>query len=69
LARTSCYRISIWDDAFRQLPDVQRDVIILFYFEDQNVEEVSRALNLPENTVKSHLRRARQALAAMLEKK
>jgi RNA polymerase sigma-70 factor (ECF subfamily) len=50
-----------------RLPDVQRQVIMLFYFEDRNVADVARALDLPEGTVKSHLHRARQALGEMLE--
>jgi len=44
---------------------VQRQVVTLFYLEDKCVEEVSRMLDLPEGTVKSHLHRARLALAAM----
>jgi RNA polymerase sigma-70 factor (ECF subfamily) len=51
----------------QRLPEIQRDVIMLFYFQEQSVEDVARMLDLPENTVKSHLRRARQELAAMLK--
>jgi RNA polymerase sigma-70 factor (ECF subfamily) len=51
----------------QRLPEIQRDVILLFYFQDQSVEDVARMLDMPENTVKSYLRRARQALAAMLK--
>jgi len=51
----------------RRLPEIQRDVIMLFYFQEQSVEDVGRMLNLPINTVKSHLRRARQGLAEMLQ--
>jgi RNA polymerase sigma-70 factor (ECF subfamily) len=50
-----------------RLPDVQRDVITMFYFEDRNVAEVAQLMDLPEGTVKSHLRRARQALGEMME--
>jgi RNA polymerase sigma-70 factor (ECF subfamily) len=51
----------------QRLPDIQRDVIMLFYFQEQSVEDVGRMLDLPINTVKSHLRRARQGLAEMLQ--
>ena len=51
----------------KSLPEIQRDVIMLFYFQEQSVGDVARTLGLPENTVKSHLRRARQALAGMLK--
>ena len=51
----------------KRLPEIQRDVIMLFYFQDQSVEDVGQMLGLPINTVKSHLRRARQGLAEMLK--
>jgi RNA polymerase sigma-70 factor (ECF subfamily) len=50
-----------------RLPDIQRDVITMFYFEDRNVAEVAKLMDLPEGTVKSHLHRARRALGAMME--
>jgi RNA polymerase sigma-70 factor (ECF subfamily) len=42
-------------------------VITLFYLEEKNVKDVAKLLDLPEGTVKSHLHRARRALAEMLE--
>jgi RNA polymerase sigma-70 factor (ECF subfamily) len=50
-----------------RLPDVQRDVVTMFYFEDRNVAEVAKLMDLPEGTVKSHLHRARRALGEMME--
>ena len=50
-----------------RLPALQRQVIILFYFEDRTVEDVAEMLALPAGTVKSHLHRARRALGEMLE--
>jgi RNA polymerase sigma-70 factor (ECF subfamily) len=50
-----------------RLPEAQREVITLFYLQDKNVDEVARMLDLPEGTVKSHLHRARIALAAMMK--
>ena len=47
----------------QRLPEVQQRVITLFYLQDCSVEEVARILDLPEGTVKSHLHRARRALA------
>ncbi len=44
------------------LPPAQRAAILLFYFEDRSVEEVARVLGSNENTVKTHLHRARAAL-------
>ena len=44
------------------LPEVERLVITLFYWEDRSIRDVALALELPEGTVKSHLHRARKAL-------
>jgi RNA polymerase sigma-70 factor, ECF subfamily len=49
-----------------RLPDVQQQVITLFYLQDRSVEDVAHMLDLPEGTVKSHLHRARRALADMV---
>lgn len=50
-----------------RLPEIQRHVITLFYLEERRVDEVARMLDLPEGTVKSHLHRARLALAGMMK--
>jgi RNA polymerase sigma-70 factor (ECF subfamily) len=44
------------------LPETQRAVVTLFYYEDRSVEQVAAALSLPPNTVKTHLSRARARL-------
>jgi len=50
------------------LTETQRAVVALFYHEDRSVEEVAHTLGMPENTVKTHLHRARAAMrAAWLE--
>ena len=50
-----------------RLPEIQRDVITLFYLQEKSVGEVARMLDLPEGTVKSHLHRARVALAVLIK--
>jgi RNA polymerase sigma-70 factor (ECF subfamily) len=50
-----------------RLPEMQRQVITLFYLEERRIDDVARMLALPEGTVKSHLHRARLALAAMMK--
>lgn len=55
------------DEYLSRLPEPQRQVIVLYYWEDRSVTEVASILDLPEGTVKSHLHRARRALAAMME--
>jgi RNA polymerase sigma-70 factor (ECF subfamily) len=51
-----------------RLPEVQQQVITLFYLQDRSVEDVAQMLDLPEGTVKSHLHRARRALADMVRR-
>jgi RNA polymerase sigma-70 factor, ECF subfamily len=46
---------------------VQREIITLLYTQERSVGEVARMLDLPEGTVKSHLHRARLALADMIK--
>jgi len=52
--------------AFAVLPEVQRAVVTLFYYQDRSVRDVARILDLNENTVKTHLRRARAALRSAI---
>jgi RNA polymerase sigma-70 factor, ECF subfamily len=48
------------------LPEPQRQVVRLFYLEDRSYEQVAAMLDMPINTVRSHLHRARKRLAAAL---
>jgi RNA polymerase sigma-70 factor (ECF subfamily) len=48
--------------AMERLSDTQRTVVALFYHEDRSLEDVARVLGMPENTVKTHLHRARATL-------
>ena len=48
------------------LPPERRAVVVLFYYEDMRVDEIARALGVPQGTVKSRLSRARKQLKEML---
>lgn len=50
-----------------RLPEEQRQVVVLYYYQEKSVEEVALMLDLPEGTVKSHLFRARKRLAELME--
>ena len=58
------------DEALRRqveaLPDKQRQAVTLYYLEERPVAEVAEMMGLPENTVKTHLHRARASLAEAL---
>ncbi|MBM7618477.1 RNA polymerase sigma-70 factor (ECF subfamily) [Bacillus tianshenii] len=51
-----------------KLPIKLREVIILFYYKDLSVEEISTILQLNENTIKTRLFRAREKLKIKLER-
>ncbi|GAA1796479.1 SigE family RNA polymerase sigma factor [Luedemannella flava] len=52
--------------AVRALPEAQRRVVVLHYLYEQPVADIAASLGMPVGTVKSHLHRARTALAAAL---
>ncbi len=51
----------------RELPDALRRVVSLYYFEQRPAAEIGRQLNIPENTVRSRVRRARALLEAVVQ--
>lgn len=53
--------------ALGQLEEHYRLVLTLYYFDDMKYTDVAEALDLPLNTVKSHIRRGKERLAALLE--
>jgi RNA polymerase sigma factor (sigma-70 family) len=52
-----------------ELPLKFREVIILFYYQDITIEEISMLLEINQNTVKSRLHRARTKLKDGLERR
>jgi RNA polymerase sigma factor (sigma-70 family) len=55
------------DRAVADLPLEFRSVIVLRYFLDWNLDDISRALDIPLGTVKSRLNRAHARLAPTME--
>jgi RNA polymerase sigma-70 factor (ECF subfamily) len=52
--------------ALLQLPEAQRDVIVLRHFAEMRYDQMAAALGVPEKTVKSRLFSARQRLCELL---
>lgn len=52
--------------AVAELPDLQREVLVLFEYEEMPLEEIARMVQADVGTVKSRLHRARQRLRRML---
>jgi RNA polymerase sigma-70 factor (ECF subfamily) len=48
------------------LDEPQRRIVRLFYLEDRSYEQVAAMLDMPINTVRSHLHRARKRLAGLM---
>lgn len=53
-------------EAIEQLPEHHKTVVILRYLQDFSYNEIAASLDLPLNTVKSYLFRARQQLQQLL---
>lgn len=55
-------------EAIHSLAPDFRDVILLFYYQNFQISEISAILHLPEGTISSRLSRARDKLKRILEK-
>ena len=54
-------------DAIQRLPERQREAIVLYAFESMAYREIAEVLNMPINTVKTLIHRARARLARALD--
>lgn len=52
--------------ALSQLTEVQHTILVLRYFEDKKIKEISEILKLKENTIKSHIRRGLKKLEELI---
>ena len=50
------------DQILSQLPEHYRAVLNLYYIQEHSYEEIAQIQDIPLNTVRTHLRRARQKL-------
>ncbi len=53
-------------EAINELDDIYRRVITLYYFDDLSYEEISKKLEVPINTVRTHLSRGKAQLRKIL---
>lgn len=54
--------------AVLKLNERYRQPLYLFYYEDYSIKEIAKLLHLPENTVKTNLKRGREKLKSLLVK-
>lgn len=52
--------------AMKNIDKDLKEIVILYYFDDLSIEEISNIIQIPKGTVKSRLSRARQALTKQL---
>lgn len=57
---------TLW--AVLELPEKYKSCLYFFYYEDYSIKEVAQLLKIPENTVKTNLKRGRQMLKERLGK-
>jgi RNA polymerase sigma-70 factor, ECF subfamily len=58
---------SLLEEAMRDLPEVQREIVMLHDLEGWKHREIAERLDLPPGTVRSHLHFARKALRKALQ--
>lgn len=54
-------------NAIDTLNDKYKTVIILRYFNNMSIDDIANTMEIPSNTVKSHLRRAKESLNKILK--
>jgi RNA polymerase sigma-70 factor (ECF subfamily) len=54
------------ESALRELPEMERAVLVLYHQEECSYEGIAAALGLPINTVRTHLHRGRKRLSEVL---
>ena len=55
-------------DAMKYLNEDLKLIMILYYYDNYSVKEISQIINIPEGTVKSRLSKAREVLKQKLDK-
>ena len=53
-------------DSINNLDSDLKIIVILYYYEDMSIKDISESLNIPQGTIKSRLSRARSKLKEML---
>jgi RNA polymerase sigma-70 factor (ECF subfamily) len=57
------------DAALLELPSTERAVLVLYHQEELSYEGIAAALEMPINTVRTHLHRGRKRLAEMVRER
>ena len=57
------------DALLEELPPAERAVLVLFHQEERRYDEIAAVLDVPVNTVRTHLHRGRSRLARLLKER
>ena len=63
----ACEKLSLVERAIQDLPERQREAIVLYAFDSMTYRDIAGALDMPANTVKTLIHRARATLARALK--
>lgn len=63
---STIYNIEL-NDILESLEEELRIIVMLYYFEDLSIRNISKIINIPQGTVKSRLSRARKKLRVLME--
>ena len=66
-ARYDSEELGVMDEIFK-LPEEERNIIYLYYYEGYTIAEIAQILGKKQNTVNSKLQRARNKLQSLLKK-
>lgn len=56
-------------DCINLLPDIYKDVLLLYYYDDYSTAQIAKLLKLKDSTVRSRLKRARDLLSKIFAKR
>lgn len=56
------------ESTLNKIDDDLREIVILYYYDDMSVSEISEILNIPTGTVKSRLSRARKSIEEIIKR-
>ncbi|MBE7182234.1 MAG: sigma-70 family RNA polymerase sigma factor [Terriglobus roseus] len=60
---------AVVEHALHTLPETERAVLVLYHQEDLSYQAISAALDMPVNTVRTHLHRGRKRMAELVQER
>ena len=59
--------MSIMDDIINDLPQAQKEAVVLYYYKEMSVKQIAEYQEVPEDTIKSRLNYSRKKVSAAVE--